>query len=61
MVNNPLTATSHIEAIEWAMKVLNQPEINTVVVVETPWSNVLKITTLQGPVYLPEFAPSFIH
>ena len=39
-------------AIKWAMGVLKQPEINTAVVVATPWSNVLKINTLQGPVYL---------
>jgi hypothetical protein len=39
-------------AIEWAMQALDQSEINTAVVVETPWSNVLKISTPQGSVYL---------
>ncbi len=57
MANDKLTAISHTKAIEWAMGVLKQPEINTAVVVATPWSNVLKISTLQGPVYLKQTPP----
>ena len=52
MANDKLTTISHAEAIEWAMQALDQSEINTAVVVETPWSNVLKISTPQGSVYL---------
>ena len=47
----------HTKIIEWAMKELKQTEINTVVVVQTPWSNVLKINTTQGPVYLKQTPP----
>lgn len=36
------TATAHAEAIKWAMKTL-KTEINTAVIVETPWSNVLTV------------------
>jgi tRNA A-37 threonylcarbamoyl transferase component Bud32 len=39
------------------MKALKETEINTAVVVETPWSNVLKISTLQGQVYLKQTPP----
>jgi GNAT superfamily N-acetyltransferase len=52
-----LTATSHTEAIEWVMQALKTTEMNTAVVVETPWSNVLKISTLQGSVYLKQMPP----
>jgi len=52
MANDQLTTRSHIKYIEWAMKALKQSEMNTAVVAETPWSNVLKISTLHGPVYL---------
>ena len=52
MANDKLTTISHAEVIEWAMQALDQSEINTTVVVETPWSNVLKISTQQGSVYL---------
>ncbi len=45
------------EALAWAKKALNQTKMNMTVVVETPWSNVLKISTLQGPVYLKQTPP----
>jgi hypothetical protein len=48
--------TGYTEAIKWAMKELKQPEINAVVV-ESPWSTVLKISTLQGPVYFKQMPP----
>jgi hypothetical protein len=57
MTNDKLTATSHTEAIEWAMKALKKTVINTAVVVETPWSNVLRISTSQYPVYLKQTPP----
>ena len=43
---------THSEIIEWSRKVLKQTEINMSVVVERPWSSVLKISTPQGFVYL---------
>ncbi len=52
MVKDKLT-----EVLAWAMKVLNQTKINATVVVETPWSNVLKIITPQGIVYLKQTPP----
>ncbi len=57
MAKDKLTAISHTETIEWAMKALKQTELNTAVIVETPWSNVLKISTLQGSVYLKQTPP----
>ena len=45
MDNNQLTATSLVDATAWAMKVLQQTEINTEIVTQTPWSSVLKINT----------------
>jgi len=51
------TATADAEAIKWAMKPLKTTEINAAVIVETPWSNVLKISTHQGSVYLQQTPP----
>jgi len=56
-MHNSTLSTGHTETVEWAMKVLKQTEINITVVVETPWSNALKINTLQGPVYLKQTPP----
>ncbi len=44
--------TSDTEALNWAMKLLNQSEVNHTIVVKTPWSSVFKISTPQGLVYL---------
>ncbi len=57
MTNDKLTETSHIEAIKWATKALKKTEINAAVVVETPWSTVLKISTPQDAVYLKQTPP----
>ena len=57
MANDKLTTISHAETIEWAMQALDQSEINTAVVVETPWSNVLKISAQQGSIYLKQTPP----
>lgn len=43
---------SHRVVLEWAMTTLKQAEMNAAVVVETPWSKVLKLSTPQGIVYL---------
>lgn len=47
-----ISRTKHGEITEWAMKVLKQTEMKSSVIVETPWSTVLKINTQDGPVYL---------
>lgn len=49
LTNNKNT---HNQIILWAKNILGENILNIETVVETPWSNVLKITTLQGPVYL---------
>lgn len=46
-----------IDTIEWAKKALKKTDINFTVVVETPWSNVLKISTLECSVYLKQTPP----
>jgi hypothetical protein len=57
MANNKLTVISHSEIIEWAIQILKQSEINTTVVVETAWSNVIKISMPQCIVYLKQTTP----
>ena len=47
----------HAEIIEWAKKALHQPEIKSSVVVDTPWSSVLKIHTSERSVYLKQTPP----
>lgn len=54
---NNIAPMEHTEIIEWAMKTLKHTEVGTSVVVETPWSTVLKISTPQGPVYLKQTPP----
>lgn len=57
MSNDKLTAVSHTEIIEWAMKLLKQSEANTTVIVETAWSTVLKISLPSGSVYVKQTTP----
>ena len=40
MANDKLT-----DALEWAMTVLKQTKINTEIVVQTPWSSVVRVNT----------------
>lgn len=56
-MDNETAQMDHTETIQWAMKALHQTEINTTIVVETPWSNVLKISTSEGSVYLKQTPP----
>lgn len=48
----------HAEIIKWAMKTLKHTEMNSSVVIETPWSTVLKINTPQGLVYCKQTPPN---
>ena len=52
MAKNKLTTISHAETIEWAMKVLEKTEINTEIIVQTPWSSVLRIKAGDEVFYL---------
>lgn len=56
MLNNTLS-NGHAEIIEWAKKALNQPELSSSVVVEAPWSSVLRINTLERTLYLKQTPP----
>lgn len=47
MANDKLT-----NALEWAMTALQQTEINTEIVVQTPWSSVVRISTGDELFYL---------
>jgi hypothetical protein len=48
---------SHVQIILWAKNILSSNRLNTETVVQTPWSSVLKINTLQGPLYLKQTPP----
>lgn len=48
---------THDQILLWAKNILGTSILNTKTVVETPWSNVLKISTLQGSVYLKQTPP----
>lgn len=54
---NNISPMEHTEIIEWAMKTLKHTEMNSSVVIETPWSTVLKINTPQGLVYCKQTPP----
>jgi len=42
----------HIATTQWAKQILNQSEINTAIIAETPWSTVLKVSAGQDSFYL---------
>lgn len=56
MQDNTLSM-GHAEIIEWAKKSLNQPEIKSSVVIEAPWSSVIRINTPERTVYLKQTPP----
>ncbi len=58
LMNNNASSIEHTEAIEWAMKALEQTELNMTVVAQTYWSTVLKISAQQGFVYLKKTPPN---
>jgi hypothetical protein len=52
MAKDKLTTISDTRAIAWAMHVLKNPVINTEIVVQTPWSSVIRIATGDEYYYL---------
>ncbi|MGM9451957.1 phosphotransferase [Legionella bozemanae] len=49
---------SHDQIILWAKNILSSNMLDTEIVVQTPWSSVLRISTPEGPLYLKQTPPT---
>lgn len=49
---------SHDQIILWAKNILGSNMLDTEIVVQTPWSSVLRISTSEGPFYLKQTPPT---
>ncbi|CEG58258.1 TPA: phosphotransferase [Legionella pneumophila] len=49
---------SHDQIILWAKNILGSNMLDTEIVVQTPWSSVLRISTPEGPFYLKQTPPT---